>query len=149
MDAALNYLSSSARTVREVERRLDELEFGEIEIMDVVERLKELNLVDDAAYCRDFTESRLRSKPVSRRHLMEQLNSHEAEQEAIEAAVSAISDEAEDQNAVLVAEKYARQFSDLADIEQRMRLEKRLLARGFDYETTRRAVEAVCMEERE
>ena len=77
MDAALRYLGYRARTVRELERYLDEQQFGEYEISQVIERLKELGLADDAKFAADFIESRLRTKPVSRRHLQEQLYAHE------------------------------------------------------------------------
>lgn len=74
MDAALTYLGFRARTVREVERYLDEKQYGEFEIMQVVDRLTELGLLNDAQYAADFVDSRLRTKPVSRRILREQLD---------------------------------------------------------------------------
>ena len=141
MDAALKFLAGNARTVREVERRLDELNFGEAEIMAVIERLEELRYVGDARYCGDFVESRLRAKPVSRRHLLDQLTAHEADPAAIEAALSLVTDEVEDGNALEVAKKYARQLAGQPEEIFRQRLEKRLLSRGFAYDTARRAIE--------
>ena len=147
MDAALKYLTNAPRTVREVERRLDELEFGEVEVADVVDRLEELGLLNDESYCKDFVASRLRTKPVSRRHLHEQLRGHEAREEAIEEALAQVDAETEANNARLVAEKYLRQFEALKPEEQKDRLFKRLLARGFDYDCVRGAIEALTGEE--
>lgn len=147
MDAALRFLAGNARTVREVERRLDEFEYGEAEIMAVIERLEELGLVNDESYCSDFVDSRLRTKPVSRRHLKDQLTMHEADPAAIEAALSKINDDAEKANALAVAQKYARQFEGLDGDVKRQRLEKRLLSRGFDYDTARWALENLTGEE--
>ena len=40
MDAALAYLSDRARTIREMEEKLDSLNYGEYEVNQVIERLK-------------------------------------------------------------------------------------------------------------
>ena len=50
MDAALSYLTGRMRTVREVEDKLDDLQYGEGDILAVVDRLKELNLLNDEEY---------------------------------------------------------------------------------------------------
>ena len=44
MDSALRFLGARARTIREVERHLDACEYGEVEVYETVERLKELRL---------------------------------------------------------------------------------------------------------
>ena len=41
MDAALSYLTGRMRTVREVEEKLDDLQYGEGDVLTTVERLKE------------------------------------------------------------------------------------------------------------
>ena len=63
MDAALSYLTARMRTVREVEERLDDLQYGEGDILTTVNRLQELNLLNDAEYAREFVRTRLASKP--------------------------------------------------------------------------------------
>ncbi len=141
MDAALSCLGYAARTCREVERYLDEKEYGEVEIYETVERLKELNLLGDEAYCRSFVESRLRAKPVSRRHLREQLAAHEAEPEAIEAALSAVSDGQELDNAAALGEKYMRKYAETEPRERARRVSQRLYACGFDNGVIRAALE--------
>ena len=137
MDAALGYLGYRARTVREVERYLDEKQYGEYEIMQVIDRLAELN---DTAFAEEFVASRLRTKPVSRRHLREQLYAHELPREVIDEALSTITDETERANALEVAKKYAEQFASLPREEREQRVTKRVLARGFSYETVKNAM---------
>jgi len=144
MDAALHFLGYRARSVREMERYLDEKQYGEYEIMQTVERLHELGLLDDEKFCRDFIESRLRTKPISRRHLREQLFAHEIATDIIEAALSMVTDEFEFQNAVSVADKYLVQFQDLERDERFERTLQRLLGRGFDYTVSRSAIETVA-----
>ena len=140
MDAALGYLGYRARTVRVVERYLDEKQYGEYEIMQVIDRLAELGLVNDTAFAEEFVASRLRTKPVSRRHLREQLYAHELPREVIDEALSTITDETERANALEVAKKYAEQFASLPREEREQRVTKRVLARGFSYETVKNAM---------
>ena len=142
MDAALHFLGYRARTVRETERYLDEKQYGEYEIAQTIDRLLELGLLDDEKFAADFIETRLRTKPVSRRHLSEQLYAHELPADILAAALEQISDETEQENANRIAEKYWAQFSNLEQSERRSRVMQRLLHRGYDYDTASRALDS-------
>ena len=65
-DEALYFLTPKARTVREVENRLDECNYSEGEIMAAIDRLRNNGLLNEEKFARDFIESRLNTKPVSR-----------------------------------------------------------------------------------
>lgn len=143
LEAALNYISSRARTVREVENRLDLLNYAEYDVYQAVERLKELGYLNDEKYAADFVETRLATKPMSRRRLREQLYAHFVPQEIINETLSAITDEQEAANALKVTEKYARQYSPLEQEERKQRVARRVVGRGFDYGAIRAAMEAV------
>jgi len=140
MDAALRFLGARARTVREVERHLDACEYGEVEVYDTVERLKELGLLDDAAYAEEFVRTRLATKPVSRAHLRQQLKAHETDENAIDFALSRVDEGLEAQSAAAVAEKYARQYARLPEEERCDMVLRRLLARGYSYDDARAAL---------
>lgn len=140
MDAALRFLGARARTVREVERHLDACEYGEIEISETVERLIELNLLNDAAFAEDFIQTRLATKPVSRARLREQLRMHEVEEDAAERALQALPDDTETDSAGKIAEKYARQYQGLTKEKRDEMILRRLLSRGYSYEDARAAV---------
>lgn len=140
MDAALRYLGARARTVREVERHLDSCEYGEVEVYETVERLKELGLVDDLAYANEFVRTRLATKPISRAHLREQLLAHEVEAQAIEQALLQLDDDAQRQSAISVAEKYTRQYARLTPEERNEMVLRRLLSRGYSYDDARAAL---------
>ena len=140
MDAALRYLGGRARTVREVERHLDACEYGEVEVYETVERLKELNLLDDLAYANDFVRTRLATKPISRAHLREQLLAHEIEAGALEQALLQVDEEAQERSAAMVAEKYARQYARLPQQERDEMVIRRLLSRGYTYDEARAAM---------
>ncbi len=143
MDAALRYLGYSARTVREMETYLDECSFSEVDVYETVERLKELNLINDAQYAAEFVRTRLNAKPVSRAHLKEQLMGHGLPADTVSEALSVVDDEAELLHACAVAQKYARQFAALSEEERAGRVLKRLLSRGFGYDMARSAMERI------
>ncbi|MCH5279056.1 MAG: RecX family transcriptional regulator [Christensenellaceae bacterium] len=133
-DMALDYLTSKARTVREMELRLDEGDYSEIEIMQTVDRLIGSGLLDDRKYAEAFIETRLNTKPVSRRKLREQLEGHFVPDDIIKDALNVVSDDVENANAKSVAEKYFRQFSSLELSERFRRVGLRLASRGYTYD---------------
>ncbi len=147
MDHAMRYLTARDRTVSEMQTYLDNKDFGEADVDATIERLKDLGLLDDARYAVRFVETRLASKPVSRRHLWEQLKSHGLADEYINAALDTVAPEDEASNAQQVAEKYWRQFQSLDAEQRRDRVMKRLVSRGFSYDVSRKALEAVDRED--
>jgi len=149
MDAALRFLGGRARTVRETERHLDACEYGEVEVYETVERLKELGLLNDQSYAEDFVRTRLATKPVSRAHLREQLLMHEADADAIEQALNQVDEETQQRTAVAIAEKYARQYARLPEDARNEMVVRRLLARGYSYEEARAALRCTKEEQTE
>lgn len=149
MEYAMKYLTARDRTVSEMQTYLDGKDFGEADVDATVARLIELGLLNDARYAQRFVETRLATKPVSRRHLREQMKGHGICDADIEAALGTVEDEAEDGNARTVACKFARQFRDLDPEKRRERVLSRLIARGYSYDVSRRAYEAALSEEEE
>lgn len=149
MDHALTHLGSRQRTVKEMTDYLDEKNFGEADVDATVERLIELGLLDDRKFADDFIRTRLASKPISRRHLREQLQKHRVDRAVIDDALSVVDDALEQQNADAVMQKYDRQLSRLSEDERRERCGARLLARGFSYECTETAWRHIRAEEME
>ena len=143
MEHAMRYLTMRDRTVSEMQTYLDGKDFGEADVDATIERLKELSLLDDARYAVRFVETRLASKPVSRRHLWEQLKSHGLADEHINAALDTVEPEDEANNARQVAEKYWRQLQCLDPQQRRDRVMKRLQSRGFSYDDSRKALEGL------
>lgn len=148
LDAALRFLGPRARTIREVERHLDDLDYGEIEIMETVERLKELSLLGDEAYASEFIDSRLRSKPVSRAHLKEQLRSHEIDADIIDDALSVVDDDLEKENAYRAAKACFPKEGMSDDGKTYERLIAKLMRHGFGYYDSRSAIDR-CVAEAE
>ena len=110
MEYAMKYLTGRDRTVSEMQAYLDAKEFGEADVDATIARLLELGLLDDARYAMRFAETRLASKPISRRHLWEQMKGHGLSEEHINAALDAVDGGSEAENARVIAEKFLRQF---------------------------------------
>lgn len=147
MDCALRYLTTRDRTVSEMQTYLDSKEFGEADVDAAIERLLALGLLDDARYAKRFVETRLATKPVSKRHLYEQLRGHGLSETDIRAALSSVDDDTEAENALAVAQKYARQFRALEPQKRRERVLGRLEARGYAYDVAKKAAEQALSEE--
>ena len=131
MDAALSYLTGRMRTVREVEDKLDDLQYGEGDILTTVARLKELNLLNDEEYAREF---------VSRQKLHMDLRAHRVPEELIDATLNELPRDTEADNALEVAKKYWRQMSALEEPVRRERVLRRLTSRGFSTEASLAAI---------
>ena len=149
MDYAMKYLTLKDRTVSEVQSYLDGKEFGEADVDATVERLKELGLLNDTRYAQRFVETRLSTKPVSRRRLREQMKGHGLSDADIEAALDSLDAESEETNANAVAFKFVRQFRTLDPEKRRERVLSRLIARGYAYDTARKAYETALSAEDE
>ena len=149
MDAALRYLEFSARSVREVERHLDGCEYGEVEISETIDRLKELRLLDDERFADDFVASRLRAKPVSRAHLREQMYHHELGEEAISHALETVSDEMELANCLVLCREYAKKLTDCDAHVRYERIMRRLVSHGYAFSTARQAMDEMDISEEE
>ena len=147
MDAALSFLTARMRTVREVEDKLDELQYGEGDILATVARLKELNLLDDEAYAREFVRSRLATKPVSRKKLYLDLRAHKLPEETVRTVLDELPKETEADNALEVAKKFWRQMSALEEPVRRERVLRRLTSRGFSAEASMAAIREAAEEE--
>ncbi len=146
MEHAMRYLTIRDRSVSEMQTYLDGKDFGEADVDATIERLKELGLLDDARFAVRFVETRLASKPVSRRHLWEQLKSHGLVDELINNALDTVEQEDEEKHAKQVADKYWRQFQNLDPEQRRERVLKRLVSRGFSYDVSRKALDAAAEE---
>ena len=147
MDAALSYLTGRMRTVREVEEKLDDLQYGEGDVLTTVERLKELGLLNDREYAREFVRSRLATKPVSRQKLYLDLKAHKVPEELIRETLDDLPRETEADNAREVAQKFWRQMSALEAGVRRERVLRRLMSRGFSTEASLAAIREAETEE--
>jgi regulatory protein len=97
----------------------------------VLFRLQEQGFVNDYEFARYWSESRQRTKKVSRRIIIGELRSKGVSDEIIEWITTDISDEAEFENAMKFAERKARSYAKLENEVAYRRLHGALSRRGF------------------
>jgi regulatory protein len=143
LDAALRFLESRARSEAEVRRRLTFAGYRAALVEDAITRLREVGMLDDAAFARAWVESRDRARPRGERALRQELSLKGVERGLLDevlaerrAAPAADDVDAVDVDAVgaerLLA-RNARTLDRIADPRLRRQRAYALLARnGFD-----------------
>jgi regulatory protein len=130
---ALHFLSYRPRSEAEVQRKLSDQGFEAQVQAEVIERLKNNNLLGDERFASDWVENRSTFRPRSKRLLSMELRQKGVGEEEIEKALA----ETEDDSSLAYqsAIKYAGRLAS-ADWETfRKRLGAYLMRRGFSYGT--------------
>lgn len=141
--AALRYLGYRLRAEKEMRDRLRRNGFRPDVIESEMRRLKDLLLIDDAAFAQFWKDGREASRPQSRRVMRLELQRKGVDKEVI---VEVVQDVDEEEGAYRVAQKKVRSLSGLAEKEFYRRLGQFLQRRGYGYELSRRVVERLWRE---
>jgi regulatory protein len=140
-EKALRFLGSRPRSEWEVRQNLQKAGYGAGTIDRVLERLRGVGLVDDAAFVRYWLDNRAQFKPKGAVALRQELRLKGVEREVID-TVLAESEHADDSAALRAALAKADRYRQLPRPEFAQKLGAYLARRGFDYETVREAVNA-------
>lgn len=140
---ALHLLSLRPRSIAEVERRLQEKEYDDATIRQVIAELEEVELLDDTAFARFWVEQRETFKPRSRMALSHELQQKGVAQDSIELALADLDERA---MAETIARKKAPQWVHLPQADFRLKLGRFLQQRGFHYETTKLVIDGLWQE---
>lgn len=144
-DRALNMLAFRARSSSELARSLIRKGEEKAHVDWAIARLQEQGLVDDAAFARAFTRSRVVGGKQSRRRVEQELARKGVSRSvAGEAIVDVFEEEAVDQRAIVeeAARKKLRSMAGLEPAVQRRRLYAFLARRGYDLDDIRAAIES-------
>jgi regulatory protein len=148
-DRALNMLALRARSSSELARSLVRKGEEKAHVDWAIARLQEQGLLDDAAFARAFTRSKVVGGKQSRRRVEQELaRKGVARSVAGEAIDDVFEDEAVDQRAIVeeAARKKLRALSGLEPAVQRRRLYAFLARRGYDLDDIRAAIAAAGSE---
>ena len=140
-EKALRFLSNRPRSEWEVRQNLLKAGYGDETIDRVLERLRGVGLVDDAAFVRYWIDNRAQFKPKGDVALRQELRRKGVDRDAIDAGLEE-SEHAEDKAAIQAAVAKADRYRGLPRQEFAQKLGAYLARRGFDYETVREAVQA-------
>lgn len=145
LDAAYRYLSYRLRSEGELRQRLQQRGYDRETVERAIGRLREQNLSDDLAFATFWKESRLSSKPRSKRLIQRELSEKKVPPEIREQVTSDIDDEA---NACRLGRSRMHTLARLDYPNFHRRLRNYLGYRGFSYEVIRHTI-ALLWRERE
>lgn len=143
-NSALRLLGYRPRSEGELRQRLLR-RFPPEAVEMVLAKLKELKLVDDAAFAHFWREGREGTRPRSAFLLRQELRQKGVAEETIALALSGLDEE---DSAYRAAAKLARRCASLDYGEFRRKVGSLLRRRGFGWETARRAVDHLWREGR-
>jgi regulatory protein len=151
--AAVRFLESRQRSIREVRRRLGQAGYPAPLIDAAVERLEELGVLDDEAFARAWVESRDRARPRGERALRSELALKGVAREIVDRVLAdrRPADDGtggdlatEDAAAERLLERHARNLARVTDPRVRRQRAYALLARsGFDPDVASRVARAM------
>ncbi len=148
-DRALNYLSFRPRSREEVRRYLRRKETPPGLIDSVLERLDQLDLINDRSFTSFWLDSREHANPKGAQALKSELRMKGVQREIVDELVN---DEQDEERALVAGRKKALVLIRQPAIDYktfRMRLSPFLQRRGFGYEAVTHAVRALWQELKE
>ncbi|MBI5352775.1 MAG: RecX family transcriptional regulator [Chloroflexi bacterium] len=140
---AMLYLSYRARSEKEIRQNLRKHEIPEAIIEETLERLKTARLADDNQFAQMWVENRNTFRPRSKRALEIELRQKGLNNEAIQASLSEVDEEA---LAYEAGSKRAARFKGQEWSEFRKKLSEFLARRGFSYSTIAPVVSRIWKE---
>jgi regulatory protein len=143
-DQALSLLEFRARSVAELRSKLRQKGADGSEIEDVLRRLQDQKLLNDAEFAREFARTRVLGAGASRRRIVQELTRKGVARDIADRAVDDLQDsEGIDPSATIqrVAEKKWRSLAKLDDFTRKRRLYAFLARRGFNPDEIRRAID--------
>jgi regulatory protein len=142
-NVAIRYIEYRPRSIAETRQHLQKKEYPDDVIERVVQRLAEVELLNDAAFARYWVEQRETFKPRSKMALQVELRKKGIDRALIETAVAEIDEIAA---ATQAAQAKARRWRSLPKLEFRKKLGSFLQRRGFGYDIVREVTEALWEE---
>lgn len=130
-DVVLRKLTGQSRSRHELNQALKAKQVPESVADQVLDRMEEVGLIDDAAFARDWVESRQQRRQLSRRALRHELQTKGVDREQIENALATVDGDDELVAALALAERKLRGMSGLTREVQYRRLAGALARRGF------------------
>jgi len=137
LDSAYRYLSYRPRSEAEIKQCLKRRGFDSEVVEKTIAKLKEQNLIDDAAFAQFWKSNRLSFKPRSKRLIVKELKDKKIALEVIEQVTQDIDDEA---NAYKLGSSRMHTLGELNYLDFYRRLSSYLSYRGFSYAVIRQTL---------
>ncbi|MFD1421689.1 recombination regulator RecX [Lactiplantibacillus songbeiensis] len=144
---ALDYLSHSLRTEKEVHDKLVQEEIEEDVITQTMKKLRELHLLDDRQYADAYVRTAKNTSDKGPRVIRQKLRLKGVGEQLIDDALAGqfSSDDRLD-NATAMAQKLAKRYHRQAFKTMQQKVRQGLMTKGFDNETITAAIDALDLE---
>lgn len=134
-DYTFKLLSYRPRSIKEIRNRLKKRDYSSRIISEVVKSLKRLKFLNDREFARMWVESRIKTKPMGRYRLEQELIQKGIDRDLIEKTLGDYREEEEIELAKeLTQRKLTRSYQNLDKITTKRRLYGFLQRRGFPYD---------------
>jgi len=143
LNVAYHYLTYRARSEVELRQYLHKRGFGDEVVGEIITRLKEQGLIDDVAFAQFWRDSRLSSKPRSKRLISQELKEKKVAEDTIKQVTNDIDDE---ESAYKLACCRVHMLAHLDYPDFQRRLSNYLAYRGFSYDVIRQTVSRLWKE---
>jgi len=142
---ALNYLRYRSRSEQEIRHNLRKHDFLDDAIIHIIQRLRQLNLVNDIDFASSWVDNRSEFKPMGRIALQSELRAKGIHNDII---TEVLSDIDEEKLAVKAAIKQAHKFKNLDWTTFQKKMLGFLARRGFNYSIAGPTVKMIWQEVR-
>ena len=143
LDKALNFISRSQKTKKQVEDYLESKGYLKKTIEAVLDKMSAYKFVNDQNYAKEYAKSASKSK--GKRLISLELKRKGVSIDDMSEALNDIDDETETEAATKIAEKYLKNKEKTR--ENAVKCYKYLLSKGFDYETAKKAADKIIKNE--
>lgn len=141
---AINYLSYSQRSEKEVYNKLKSKEFSEEEIAFVIEKLKKYSYIDDYAYTASYIKDKMNYSGWGEMKIKEKLYHKGIPAELINELINEIYSEEEMlKNALILGQKKLLNLQRFEPQKQKEKIYTFLMSKGFKYNITKQVIERI------
>lgn len=141
-EAALTSLDYCARTEKKLASALKRKGYVAPAVEAVIERLRDVGLIDDARYAQRMAETQSR-KPLGVYAFKRKLQAKGIAEDDAEAALAAFDDEQQCAACLSAAQKLYRKYEALPPREGKAKLSQALARRGFGWEAIETAIDEI------
>lgn len=135
LQLAMNYISYQLRTEQEMYRYLKEKEISQEDSRKIMQRLKELRLIDDLNYGKSYLRTQLRLSDKGPQAVQQQLRKKGLKEEVTQEVMQLYTAEDQIEIAMKTAQKYLKTIRGKSHKETLQKLRQKLMQKGFSNET--------------
>ncbi|KXK03838.1 MAG: regulatory protein RecX [Chlorobi bacterium OLB4] len=132
------YLSRRARTIKEVETKLTQLEVSRKTVNEVIDYFLETGYLNDVKFTKEFIETKIRRKPTGSKLIQIKLKQKGVKEETIDEVIGEVYTQNQElEKALEAAQKYISRNRAIAadNFTMQSRLYRYLVSRGFQSDT--------------